>query len=179
MTTPSAPLPDGEGNAMRSALGPVAAIGAGLAAGAFALLDTRHGVSVLVGAVIATSNLYVLIRVVEALLTPPDDEASEAKAAATDAAIAPPDEPGPEAPAAPAADPPPPAKRTYSGAWAVLGAVKMLVLFGGIWALMTRALVDPLGLAVGYGCLPLGVLLRGVLPGLRPRAAARPGRREP
>ncbi|MBL0197526.1 MAG: hypothetical protein IPQ09_25555 [Myxococcales bacterium] len=130
----------------------------------------------LVGAAIATSNLYVLIRVVEALLTPADEPVegpagTTAKDRAAASAIAEPAEPvEPVEPAEPAPAAP---KSTFSAAWALLGVLKMLVLFGGIWALMTRALVDPIGLVVGYGCLPLGVSLRGLAPALRPRRSTR------
>lgn len=184
MTTPVTPPTEGtrdaepEGNAMRGALAPVAAIGAALTVGAFALFPARTGASVLVGAVIATSNLYVLIRVVEALLTPADDPADD-PAARPDPS--PPSELAPESAPDEGREPTPPSKpkSTFSAAWALLGVVKMLVLFGGIWALMTRELVDPIGLVVGYGCLPLGVSLRGLLPALRPRATPRRGRGEP
>ncbi|HQY61411.1 MAG TPA: hypothetical protein PK141_08465 [Polyangiaceae bacterium] len=158
---------------MRAALVPVAAIGAALTVGAFALSNARTGASVLVGAAIATSNLYVLIRVVEALLTPADEPVegpagTTAKDRAAASAIAEPAEPVEPVEPAPAAP-----KSTFSAAWALLGVLKMLVLFGGIWALMTRALVDPIGLVVGYGCLPLGVSLRGLAPALRPRRSTR------
>lgn len=176
MTAPEASPRDAEPesqehNTMRAALGPVAALGAALTAGAFALFRARTGVSVLVGAVIATSNLYVLIRVVEALLTPAEDAGAAAPSATPelDAEVAP-DERERTPPSKP--------KSTFSAAWALLGVVKMLVLFGGIWALMTRELVDPIGLVVGYGCLPLGLSLRGLLPALRPRATPRRGRGE-
>ncbi len=181
---------DGDGggergsDSMRAAMVPVAAIGAALTVGAFALFSGRVGASVLVGALIASSNLYVLIRVVEALLTPdPEDGADPGTSGASDvpAEAEPgegtPPEAGPEDDEGRASGAPPPATQGgFSAAWAGLGMLKMLVLFGGIWFLMTRALVDPIALVVGYGSLPIGISLRGLVPALRPR---KPGPRTP
>lgn len=154
---------EGPVSGIRPALGSVAAFGALLTLGALALFPAKTGFSVMAGALIATSNLYVLAKIVEALMTPddeeskPDGEGNEARAEGGA-----PDEPA----AKPAAKE---KKKTYSGAWSALAAVKMLVLFGGTWILMTRGLVDPMGLLVGYGSLPIGVSLSGVVSGLRPK----------
>lgn len=47
--------------------------------------------------------------------------------------------------------------------WALLALVKMSVLFGGIWLLMTRGYVDALPLVVGYGSLPVGIAVAAVM----------------
>lgn len=142
---------------IKAALGFVAAAGALFTLGALALFPPKTGLSVLIGALAATSNLWVISKIVEALLTPePDAELPEGAEAREDA----------EAPE-PAPEPTPP-KKTFSSAWAILAAVKMLVLFGGTFLLMTRGLVDPMGLLVGYGSLPVGVGISGVVSGLRP-----------
>jgi hypothetical protein len=49
------------------------------------------------------------------------------------------------------------------GAWAVLAVLKMMILFGGILLLMTRGLVDPIGLVVGYAALPIGIAIGSIV----------------
>ena len=132
----------------------------------------KTGLSVLVGALVGVSNLWVLAKIVEALLTPDPDEEPAAETKATDS-----EEAAEGAESKPAQEPKEPkkAKSSFSGAWGALAAVKMLVLFGGTWILMTRGLVDPMGLLVGYGSLPIGVALSGVVAGLRPpKSSKRP-----
>jgi hypothetical protein len=155
---------EGPAAGIRPALGIVAAVGAVLTVGALALFPVKTGLSVLVGALVGVSNLWVLAKIVEALLTPDPDEEPVAEAKDTDS-----EEPA-EAAESKAQEPKEPkkAKSSFSGAWGALAAVKMLVLFGGTWILMTRGLVDPMGLLVGYGSLPIGVALSGVVAGLRP-----------
>jgi len=54
--------------------------------------------------------------------------------------------------------------RTNGGfAWGVIALGKILVLFGGLWFLMTRHLVDPIPLVVGYGSLPIGIAIGAVV----------------
>jgi len=146
---------DDEGPAagIKPAIGFVAGVGAVFTLAALALFPPKTGLSVMAGALIATSNLWVLAKIVEALLTPDPDAEGTADDAPNEAAKE-------------AKEPPP---KKFSSAWAALAAVKMLVLFGGTWILMTRGLVDPMGLLVGYGSLPVGVGLSGVAAGLRPK----------
>ena len=89
----------------------------------------RMAVSVGTGASIAASNLYVLTRIVHAMV----GDARDAGAGAS------------------------------AGAWGVIALGKMLILFGGIWFLMTRGLVDPIGLLVGYGSLPIGIAIGSIV----------------
>jgi hypothetical protein len=49
------------------------------------------------------------------------------------------------------------------GIWGVLGAVKVLVLLLGVWMLMKISVVDPIGLVIGFGCLPVGIFVSGAL----------------
>lgn len=42
----------------------------------------------------------------------------------------------------------------------------MLLLFGGIWLILTRRVVDPVPLVVGYGVLPIGIVLSTLLSSL-------------
>ena len=54
-------------------------------------------------------------------------------------------------------------------AWGAFALVKIIVLFGGIWVLLTRGWVDPMPLVVGYGVLPLGITASGLFGSLAPR----------
>jgi hypothetical protein len=83
----------------------------------------RMAFSVGAGAAIATSNLYVLSRIVLAMVR----------------------------------------GGAGAGAWSVIALTKMLFLFGGIWLLMTRGLVDAMGLVVGYGALPIGIAIGSIV----------------
>lgn len=139
---------EGPAAGIRPALGFVSAVGALFTLGALAFFPVKTGLSVFAGALVAASNLWVLSKIVEAILVPPDDDGDETS-----------EEPKP-APKEP--------KKTFSGAWGALALVKILVLFGGAWILMTRGLVDPIGLVVGYGSLPVGVALSGLFSGLKP-----------
>ncbi len=51
-----------------------------------------------------------------------------------------------------------------AGAWALFAVLKILILFGGVWILLTRGMVDPMPLVVGYGVLPLGITLSALFP---------------
>ena len=54
-------------------------------------------------------------------------------------------------------------------AWGVFAVFKILILFGGIWMLLSKGLVAPIPLVVGYGVLPLGIAAAGLWNSLRPR----------
>ena len=65
----------------------------------------------------------------------------------------------------PPADSEPTAKSSgVAGAWAIFAVLKMLILFGGVWILLTRGIVDPMPLVVGYGVLPLGITASALFP---------------
>jgi hypothetical protein len=61
-------------------------------------------------------------------------------------------------------------------AWGAFGVLKIVVLFGGIWILLTKGWVDPIPLVVGYGVLPLGIVVSSLYSSLAPRSR-RPARR--
>ncbi len=46
-----------------------------------------------------------------------------------------------------------------AGLWGLLAVVKVCALFGGVWLLMSSHLVDPVGLVVGWGALPVGIAI--------------------
>lgn len=55
-------------------------------------------------------------------------------------------------------------------AWALFAVLKMALLFGGVWMLLTRGMVDPIPLVVGYGVLPIGITASALLPPAKPRS---------
>jgi hypothetical protein len=57
-------------------------------------------------------------------------------------------------------------------AWRMLGLLKMILLFAGVWILLTTGLVDPIPLVVGLGALPLGLATGSMLGSGRGNEAA-------
>jgi hypothetical protein len=113
-----------------TALVTVGSCGSLMAVTAAFVWGARFALSVGAGAAIAGSNLYVLSKIVGAMMDPGAD--GEARGAG-------------------------------AGTWGVLAMVKMVVLFGGIWLVMTKGLVDPMGLVVGYGSLPIGIAIGSIV----------------
>jgi ATP synthase I chain len=58
-----------------------------------------------------------------------------------------------------------------SARWRTVALLKMLGLFGGVWALLTYHLVDPIPLVVGLGALPIGLTTGSMLSAGRARKA--------
>jgi hypothetical protein len=114
----------------------------------------RAGGSVLLGAAIAVANLLTMRAIIRALLQVPEPPDSREKR-------------GHEAEEKPQdhAD----EGRRGGAAWGLFAVLKMALLFGGMWILLTRRLVDPIGLVVGYGVLPLGIAVSSLWSSLRPR----------
>jgi hypothetical protein len=123
-------------------------LGAILGLGALGLYGPRAAVSVFLGAAIAVANLLTMRAIIRSLLVVPDepDEPDESKDPREHKS----------------------AGRRGGIAWGVFAVLKILILFGGIWILLTRQLVDPMALAVGYGVLPLGIALASLWSSLRP-----------
>jgi hypothetical protein len=182
MTTPSIEAP--ENDAAKVAAMAAGALGVVLTVAALAVFGTRIGLSVAIGAVIAVANLVMMSAIVRAVLRPGDAEAGPdaEKSASAD--------PGPDPDAeksasadeqeneseGPAVDHAAEGKRG-AAAWGAFGLLKILFLFGGIYVLLTKGLVDPMPLVVGYGVLPLGIAASSVLTSLAPRG--RPASRRP
>jgi hypothetical protein len=99
--------------------------GALMALMAFFVWGARLGVSVVVGGVIAASNLYVLSRIAHAVVVG--------------------------------------GQGSGAAAWGAIALGKMALLFGSIWWVMARGLVDPLGLVAGYGSLPIGIAIGSIV----------------
>jgi hypothetical protein len=113
-----------------TALVAVGSCGALMAVTAAFAWGARFALSVGAGATIAGSNLYVLSKIVGAMMQ--DRAAGDSQGAG-------------------------------AGTWGVLAMVKMIVLFGGIWLVMTKGLVDPMGLVLGYGSLPIGIAIGSIV----------------
>lgn len=132
---------------------------------ALATFGSRAALSVAVGATIAVANLLMLRAIIRSILKPPDE--------ATDAGDA--DE----------ADPPPTYEdsredgRRGGTAWGIFAVLKIFVLFAGVWFLLTKKVVDPIPLVVGYGVLPLGITASALVETLFPSRHRRAGRRPP
>lgn len=132
-----------------------AILGAIFTVAALGFYGGKTALSVAVGALIAVANLLTMRAIIRALIRPPD-------------------EPG-DKPAEDGAEPPRndgdarDAGRRGGVAWGVFAVLKIVLLFGAIWILLTRGLVDPIPLAVGYGVLPLGIFASTLWAGLTPR----------
>lgn len=124
--------------------------------GALGTHGPKVAMSVALGAAIAVANLLTMRAIVRALVRPPIDEArSEDGEGEGEGEKAPsPDHKG--------------AGRRGGAAWGVFAVLKIFVLFGGIWILLTKGLVAPIPLVVGYGVLPLGIAAAGLWGSLRP-----------
>ena len=127
-------------------------LGAILTLGALGLYGPRAAASVFLGAAIAVANLLTMRAIIRALLVVPE----EPDAAESDASR-------------PTSKEHKDAGRRGGVAWGIFAVLKILILFGGIWILLTRQLVDPMALAVGYGVLPLGIAGASLWSSLRPR----------
>ena len=180
-TTPSAEAsaPAGPDAAKISAVS-AAAIGAALTVGALALFGGRTALSVGAGTVIAVANLVMMNAIVRSMLRPAVAEAeadasASAKAEASADAEADANADADADAVGPAADHAAEGRRG-GAAWGAFALVKILLLFGGIWVLLTRGLVDPIPLAVGYGVLPLGITVSGLFTSLAPRPRGRRAR---
>lgn len=122
-----------------------AVLGGIFAIGAFGVMGTRAGLSVTVGALIAVSNLLVLRAIIRSIVTAPAD-------------------------AVPAEGDHQGNGRRGGAAWGIFAVLKIFVLFGGVWLLLAKGLVDPIPLVVGYSVLPLGMTGSTLLSSLRPRS---------
>ena len=167
-TTPSVEAPPGPDAAKIAAIA-AAAIGAALTLGALALFGGRTALSVAGGTAIAVANLVTMSAIVRAMLRPTVEEA-EAEASATENT----QDEGAFEPVDHVAH-----GRRGGAAMGALALVKIFLLFGGIWFLLTRGLLDPIPLFVGYGVLPLGITVSGLFTGLSKRPRRRRTRSHP
>ena len=116
--------------------------------GALGAFGSRTAASVLLGAAIAIANLLTLRAIIKSMMQGGEEEEG--------------------------AEPDPNADHVGAGkrggaAWGIFAVFKILILFGGIWLLLSKDLVDPMPLVVGYGVLPLGIAASSLLSNLSPR----------
>ena len=185
-TTPSAEAETPAGtDAAKVAAISAGVLGLALSIAALAVFGGRAGLSVAAGAMIAVANLVTMSAIIRALLRPAEAEAEAIAAAEAEKADAEakgearaegdPDEEEDEPPVDHAAQ-----GKRGGAAWGVFALLKILVLFGGIYLLLTKGLVDPIALVVGYGVLPLGIAASSLFNSFSPRRAQRrPARRPP
>jgi hypothetical protein len=181
-TTPSAEaeVPAGADAAKVAAIS-AGVLGLALSIAGLAVFGERVGLSVAAGAMIAVANLVTMSAIIRALLRPAEAEAEaiaaaeaeKAEAAAKGEARAEGEDVEDEPPVDHAA-----LGKRGGAAWGVFAFLKILVLFGGIYLLLTKGLVDPIALVVGYGVLPLGIAASSLVNSLSPRSR-RPARRPP
>jgi hypothetical protein len=137
---------------IKTSIKAAAVLGAAFTVIAFATHDSRTAISVGLGAAIAVANLVTMRAIVRALLRAPEgDEPSGEE-----------EEPAQEKDHRAAG-------KRGGAAWGIFAVLKILVLFGGIWFLLSKGLVAPIPLVVGYGVLPLGIAAAGLWNSLRPR----------
>jgi hypothetical protein len=127
-----------------------AILGGIFALAALGLYGGRAAGSVVLGAGIAVANLMTMRAIIRSLLRGPDDDPADPPA----------DGSGADHRAE---------GRRGGAAWGLFAVLKIVILFGGIWILLTRGLVDPMPLVVGYGVLPLGIALSSLWSSLGPR----------
>lgn len=134
-----------------AALLAIALVGGAFALGAGAMYGGRSALSVLFGTALALANLYVLGRVIRAML--PTSEAADPPSAESGAV------PTPEAPA----------KRGSAAAWGIFAVLKVLVLFGLVFVSVNSGWVSLLGFLLGYGALPIGIVMAQLARGMSAR----------
>lgn len=148
-----------------------AIVGALSSAAGFALFGGRTGASIAVGAGLGVANLVAMRVIVRSLLAGAD-EADDANAPAHPSSSGAPlpgesdGAPSTNGPDEASSDAPTTERKRYAGAWGAFAIVKMFLLFGGIWLLLSKHVVDPLPLVVGYGVLPVGIVLSTLLSSL-------------
>ena len=144
MTKPSEDRDDSKTAAIASAV-----LGAGFSIAAFVVYDGKTAMSVALGSAIAVANLLTMRAIVRALLQgPAEEEEEENKKKDGDHREA---------------------GRRGGAAWGVFAVLKLFILFGGIWILLTKGLVAPIPLVVGYGVLPLGIAAASLWNGMKTR----------
>lgn len=145
-----------------------AVLGAALAIGALPIAGGRAAFSVSVGATIAVGNLVMVRAIVRAVMS--DHDEPPPTPGAGSAAESPPEQPEQEQREKEQQGADHEAEGRRGGvAWGAFALFKIFFLFGGIYLLLTKGLVDPLPLVVGYGVLPMGIAASAVLPRMRPR----------
>lgn len=127
-------------NAIRRTLTFVAVIGGLLAVGSIYMKDARVTASVFIGAGVALLNLWVLSKIVTSMMPVEEKESTATEA----------DEGNTEG------------DKAGSSGWGLLAVIKILALFGGAFVLWKSGIALPLPTLLGYGALPIGIVLSSV-----------------
>ncbi|MBV9947306.1 MAG: ATP synthase subunit I [Myxococcales bacterium] len=114
---------------MRAYVACVVLCGVALSAGALVLAGSRVAFSVAVGAGIAAGNLWLLSRIVAALVAASEEQTEQ-------------DGHG-----------------GWGWAWPLLALIKMVSLFALVWLLLRYEVVSPVAMLIGFGALPAGIVL--------------------
>lgn len=128
-----------EGSTFGAALVGVGIAGAGLAIGAFATYGGNAAASAAFGTLLALANLWVLGRVIRAMLPERDEPADGA------------------------------GKKGSAAAWGVFALLKVFGLFGLVMVAVNAGWVAPLGFLAGYGALPIGIVMAQLARGMSAR----------
>ncbi|MFO0666678.1 MAG: ATP synthase subunit I [Polyangiaceae bacterium] len=132
-------------DAIRTTLVNVAAAGLTFGIASIFYKDPRITVSVFIGAAVALLNLWVLSKIVKSLM--PETEGAPAREGSLDADGAKASE-----------------DEKPKGSWGILAVVKIFALFGGAFALWKSGLALPIPTLIGYGALPIGIVVGQVVP---------------
>ncbi|MCL2724268.1 MAG: hypothetical protein FWD69_07510 [Polyangiaceae bacterium] len=158
MRTPSARPNNGATTAAIFAAG----IGLCLTLAAYVIEGARSSLSVALGAVVAVANLLAMRAIITSLIVPPDKNASDGGATSTPAH----DEHGETADESSVHE-----REGKRGGlvWGVFAVLKIFILFGVIWLLLARKIAEPISFVVGYGAMPLGIVVSTLATALSPR----------
>lgn len=124
----------------------VALAGAALALGAFSLYGGKAAASVAFGTLLAVANLFVLGKVIRAMLPEPEPASNGEPEA---------QEPG--------------TKKGSPATWGVFALLKVVGLFGVVLVAVNANWVSPLGFLAGYGALPIGIVMAQLARGMSAR----------
>ena len=153
--------PSEERDAAKTATIAAAALGVLFSVLALVFFSGRAAASVVIGATIAVANLVMLRAIIRAILRPPEEEEVAENAEK------------PEQVEKPTHAESKAEGRRGGTAWGIFAVIKIIVLFGGVGLLLTKGLVDPIPLVVGYGVLPLGITASALFDSLAPKARRR------
>ncbi|AKU97453.1 hypothetical protein AKJ09_04117 [Labilithrix luteola] len=139
------------------------ALGFALTLGALGTYGRRTAISVAVGTFIAVANLLMMRAIVRSIIRPPPEgELPEGETPEDVPTTLATDNVGDggsadeESASSESASSEKDGKRGGT-LWGIFAFFKLFILFGGIWVLLTKRMVDPIPLVVGYGVLPLGI----------------------
>jgi len=136
----------GEDSTYGAAMVAVGLAGAAIAIGAFSLYGGKAAASAAFGTVLAIANLFVLGKVIRAMMPEPEPVPGEEPGT---------QEPGPQ--------------KGSPAAWGIFALLKVVGLFALVLVAVKADWVTPLGFLVGYGALPIGIVMAQLARGMSAR----------